>query len=402
MKTGRYLLVCFVLFCINPSYGSIRLHIAVQDSIETALGKSIDSLWFCREAYESLIDGTAPCYDSTEVWLDSVYDIGIPGLMEPSNVFAAEIPNEAGPRNNYFVAGVADNFIVPESGEYTFVVEANEGMVIMIDNQVLTDNNGEVFLYQTLDENIDHSRGVDGLPQIREYTATVTLDQGNHDFTLFFWEKSSTSKASIKWVLPSSPEDTVVVPPEAFGERKNYGPLEAEWIVVGPYPDDDICAYAIYEDTGTVYFGAVARGLMPGETASYHWEFSIDEGFTGEPEITTTDSVFDTLLTRPPDKTGDVVVDYKFWFETSMGRSIDPLGGGSCHVVIFSDTSTAIQRPLTTQRWNSIGRQNHDLFSLQGKKISPAKAENNSGTIKGNQIYISKNKNSLKKRLLIK
>ncbi|MBD3320720.1 MAG: hypothetical protein GF350_06470 [Chitinivibrionales bacterium] len=402
MNSAKMIVFLLVLLVSWSARGSIRLYIAEKDSIETALGKSFDSLWYRAEAYESIIDGTVPYYDSTEIWIDSVYDIGVPGLLEPQNVFASEIPNDAGPRNNYFVAGVADSFVVPESGTYTFVIGANEGMFIMIDDQLLTGEPDSVFLYQTLDEARDPGLGIDGIPQVESYSVTTTLSEGPHEFRFYYWEKGSTSKASIQWVLPSSPSALMVIPPEVFGARKNYGPLEADWITVGPGPDDDICAYTIFEDTGTVYFGAVARGLMPAETAYYHWEFSIDEGFTGEPEITTTDTIFDTLLVRPPDKTGDVVVDYKFWFETSMGRSIDPIGGGSCHVVIFADTSTAIRHKISHIAMSDKANTKQEIFNLQGKRIRANNPEYTSNKINDSQVCILKNKNSITKHLLVK
>ena len=71
------LAVTSILFicCALPTFlhASIQLKIADSAAIHAALGKPPDSLWYCKEAYAAIKDGTVPLFDpDSTYWVDSI------------------------------------------------------------------------------------------------------------------------------------------------------------------------------------------------------------------------------------------------------------------------------------------------------------------------------------------
>ncbi|MBD3344960.1 MAG: hypothetical protein GF401_07850 [Chitinivibrionales bacterium] len=382
-RTLRFV-VPLLAFIVSSSFASIKLHIAGTSELEAALGKGSDSLWFRTAAYDSMLSGAvevSPALDVTDseaIWADSVYTSG-------PNVYANKMPNPMQWKfDNYLVVGVAEDFQVPEDGEYVFTIKADNGLFIEIDGQIISDNPSENFMYATLGEDLDPGLGADGIPAAEEYQATVTLTAGSHDFKIYFWEGSSNTKAELWWKKPGE-TDSVVVPASAFPPRRDFCEFEIEWIDPECAPGDDDVPTPL-----TLPFRYPPKPCVePPDTIWYVYDFFEEGGTPDGEDIRTTEAVYETTFVTCQEQE---VVEYVVWAETNDGRQ-SQVYEGSCNVIyvygpdtaecgthalewgLSQDATLKLEKEAKSQVFNVKGQRVNDKVLLDANKTLPASGQ---------------------------
>jgi len=398
-----------------PAYASIRLHVADSAALHEALGKPPSELWYRKAAYEAIRDGTVDLVDPSKTyWVDSI-NAGI-----ATNAYARILDTSVTrPENAYLVVGVAEEFTVPSTGEYTFEMKGDDALFVVIDGELLTDDEGKAFLYDGLDDPLDMARGDGGEPEVKVgmfgmgpgYTSTVTLEEGSHTFEFYYYEGKGQTVSSLYWT-PAGGEKSVV-PASVFGERKNAGPLKIatkNW---------DVCPYDIYkqECPHELHIDVqVLSGVLPGETEPVYfvWDFYTEnEAGKGVIDIRTTETFIETTVVC---EHADQLINFEVWGELGDKRS--PIAeGGSCNVLYchldqcnpalqgtdpaaYEECAAAptgdcggnagvIPRRFGAQRLSEInGKDQYSVYSVDGRKLTGAALSSLEKGITSNAVYI--------------
>lgn len=328
-------IVFMVSFLSLTVHGSIRLHIADSSGLHEALGKPPSELWYRRAAYEAIRDGEVELVDSDSTyWVDSI-NAGI-GTNAYGRMLDSTVER---PENSYMVVGVADEFVVPSTGEYTFEIKGDDALFVVIDGQLLTDEEGKAFLYDGLDDAIDQSLGKDGYPDIKVgsfgmsggYSATRELDSGSHELEFFYYEGKAQTFSTLYWTPPGE-GNMSIVPADAFSTRKNYGELRMHIVYnenFGQALPHEIykgqCPHFVHLDV------EVASGVSDDDTVYFYWDLWA-QGHEAEQEgvvdIVTTSTYMETVLVC---ETVDQMIEFEVWAQVGDRKSpIDD--GGSCNI----------------------------------------------------------------------
>jgi hypothetical protein len=354
----------FLFTMVMTVNAALRIHVAKDMWVTAGVGKGTDSVWYCDAAYQDLLNGTIV---SDSEWVDSIYNDTV------RNVFSKEL-TFAPPLSKYLVIGIADSFIVPLTGQYTFTVDALGAMFVLIDGQLLTPADNSVFLYPNVGDPL-----AKGEPSASDYKATCSLTQGNHRLTFYFWKGSTVSSlAKLSWTVPGG-QDTVAIPSSVFGIRKNYGPLDVpDLITFGPAADS-LADMPTLASGSRMYFGVkhLPISLMQGETLFYCWKVD------GAVVKRTPDTLWDTIYLNT---TGTQIMHVAtYWAETSLGRiSVE---GGSSSTSFYINPSAAVRNPsLRIER--SSGRMPEFLYTISGKRVRVLSATS-SGIPAGGGIFLA-------------
>jgi len=236
------------------------------------------------------------------------------------------------PTQDYIVYGKAENFTVPEDGDYSFWVRQSLQLWIFIDGklvnnalngaeQALANYTGEVLGEVDLDDPLLADS------KTAYQTHGVNLTEGTHTFELYYSASGNGTEqqAILRWQTPSmrteNPDDWQVVPAQAFGSTPCPLPPEAEITTVEAdgealVANQSVCLQDNVEYTFT---GAFLNAPDWAEDIAYVWTMG-DQTIveTAEPVITHTYSAgsFASFPYQP-----SLIVHYNDRYQTPKATS---------------------------------------------------------------------------------